>query len=128
MRVRVEDHPLYTSHLLPLLRQFGGTIQIWYVPYSTFFVQWHDELMRVAFDVSTTPPSASVFVSRSTAERRVAELPAPFDETWTRASWRLDKYIRNAMRTAWLQPEIVSGAKFNGDEVVALPYEQREIL
>jgi hypothetical protein len=122
----VEDHPLYTSHLLPLLRQFGGTIQIWYVPYSTFFVQWYDELMRVAFDVSTTPPSASVFVSRSTAERRVAELPAPFDETWTRASWRLDKYIRNAMRTAWLKPDIVSGATFNGVAVAALPYEHSE--
>ena len=123
---RAEDHPLYASHLLPLLRQFGGTIQIWHCMPATFFVQWHDELLRVTFDVSTIPPSASVFVPRSMASRRVPELPAPHDETWTRTSWRLDKYIRNAMRTAWLQSDNVSRATFNGDEVVALPYEQPE--
>jgi hypothetical protein len=125
---RAEDHPLYASHLLPLLHQLGGTLQIWHAHPNVFFVQWYDELLRVTFDVSTVPPSASVFVSRSTATRRVPELPTiNTQHTWGgRSIWRLDRFIRNAIRTAWLKPEIVSRTKFNGDEVVALPYEQPE--
>jgi hypothetical protein len=125
---RAEDHPLYTSHLLPLLHQLGGTLQIWHAHPNVFFVQWYDELLRVTFDVSTVPPSASVFVPRSMAKRRVPELPTiNTQHTWGgRSIWRLDRFIRNAIRTAWLKPEIVSRAKFNGDEVVALPYEQPE--
>jgi hypothetical protein len=118
---------LYTSHLLPLLGRLGGTLQIWHAPMNAFFVQWHDELLRVTFDVSAVPPSASVFVPRSMAQRRVMELPTPDTQhTWGgRPTWRLDKYIRNAMRTAWIQPDIVSGATFNG-VAVAEPYEQPE--
>ncbi len=125
---RAEDHPLYTSHLLPLLHQLGGTIQIWHAPMNAFFVQWHDELLRVTFDASTVPPGASVFVPRSMAQRRVMELPTPNTQhTWGgRLTWRLDKYIRNAMRTAWLKSDIVSGATFNGVAVAALPYEHSE--
>ena len=125
---RAEDHPLYASHLLPLLGQLGGMLQIWYAPMNAFFVQWHDELLRVSFDVSTVPPGTSVFVSRSTAERRVMALPTPDTQhTWGgRLTWRLDKYIRNAMRTAWLKSDIVSGATFNGVAVAALPYEHSE--
>ena len=124
---RAEDHPLYASHLLPLLHQLGGTLQIWYAQPNTFFVQWYDELMRVTFDTSHMPPSASVFVPRSMAARRVPELPtSDTQHTWGgRLTWRLDKYIRNAMRTAWLKPEIVSRATFNGDEVTTT-YEQPE--
>ena len=125
---RADDHPLYASHLLPLLTQLGGTLQIWHAHPNTFFVQWYDELLRVSFDVSTVPPSASVFVPRSMAKRRVPELPTiDTQHTWGgRLVWRLDRFIRNAMRTAWLKPEIVSRATFNGDEVVALPYDQPE--
>jgi hypothetical protein len=125
---RAEDHPLYASHLLPLLHQLGGTIQIWHAHPNVFFVQWYDELLRVSFDVSTVPPSASVFVPRSMAQRRVMELPtSDTQHTWGgRLTWRLDKYIRNAMRTAWLQPDIVGGATFNGVAVAALPYEHSE--
>ncbi len=125
---RAEEHPLYTSHLLPLLGQLGGMLQIWYAPMNAFFVQWHDELMRVSFDTSHSIPGASVFVPRSMAQRRVMELPTPDTQhTWGgRPTWRLDKYIRNAMRTAWLQPDIVSGATFNGVAVAALPYEHSE--
>ena len=125
---RADDHPLYASHLLPLLTQLGGTLQIWHAHPNTFFVQWYDELLRVSFDTSHMPPSASVFVPRSMAARRVPETPTPeLQHTWGgRLTWRLDKYIRNAMRTAWLKPEIVSRATFNGDEVVALPYDQPE--
>jgi hypothetical protein len=124
---RAEDHPLYASHLLPLLTQLGGTIQIWHAPPNVFFVQWYDELLRVTVDASTVPPSVSVFVPRSMAKRRVPELPTFDTQPWGgRSIWRLDKYIRNAIRTAWLKPEIVSGAKFNGVAVAALPYEQSE--
>jgi hypothetical protein len=115
---RAEDHPLYASHLLPLLGQLGGMLQIWYAPMNAFFVQWHDELMRVTFDTSQEPPSASVFVSRSTEKRRVPELLPPTintQHTWGgRAIWPLDRYIRNAMRVAWLDSKIVSLALFNG--------------
>ena len=124
---RAGDHPLYASHLLPLLAQFGGTIQIWYAHPNTFFVQWHDELLRVSFDVSSTPPSASVFVPRSMASRRVPELPTiDTQHTWGgRLVWRLDRFVRNAMRTAWLKPGIVSLALFNGAGVVG-EYDQPE--
>jgi hypothetical protein len=124
----LKNNSLYTRYLLPLLGQLGGMLQIWYAPMNVFFVQWHDELLRVTFDASTVPPSASVFVPRSTAQRRVMELPtSDTQHTWGgRLTWRLDKYIRNAMRTAWLQPDIVSGATFNGVAVAALPYEHSE--
>jgi hypothetical protein len=125
---RADDHPLYTSHLLPLLTQLGGTIQIWHAHPNVFFVQWYDELLRVTFDVSTVPPGASVFVPRSMAQRRVPELPtSDTQHTWGgRLVWRLDRFVRNAIRTAWLKPEIVSRATFNGVAVAALPYEQPE--
>jgi hypothetical protein len=125
---RAEDHPLYASHLLPLLHQLGGTLQIWHAHPNVFFVQWYDELLRVTFDVSTVPPSASVFVPRSMAKRRVPELPtSDTQHAWGgRLVWRLDRYIRNAIRTAWLKPEIVSRATFNGVAVAALPYEHSE--
>jgi hypothetical protein len=81
-----------------------------------FFLQWHDELMRVTFETSQEPPSASVFVSRSTTLRCVPELPTiDTQHTWGgRAIWPLDRYIRNAMRVVWLKPGIVSYALFNG--------------
>ena len=128
----LKNNLLYMRYLLPLLNQMGGKWQIWhlYTPPTTqyFFLQWYDELLRVTFDASTVPPSASVFISRSTAERRVMELPTPDTQhTWGgRPTWRLDKYIRNAKRTAWLKPEIVSSATFNGVAVAALPYEHSE--
>ena len=125
---RADDHPLYTSHLLPLLTQLGGTIQIWHAHPNVFFVQWYDELLRVTFDTTKEPPSASVFVSRSTEKRRVPELlTSDTQHTWGgRLVWRLDRFVRNAIRTAWLKPEIVSRATFNGVAVAALPYEQPE--
>lgn len=125
---RAGDHPLYASHLLPLLTQLGGTIQIWYAHPNVFFVQWEDELLQVSFDVSTVPPSASVFVPRSMASRRVSELPTTDTQhTWGgRLVWRLDRFVRNAMRTAWLKPGIVSLALFNGVGVLAELYDQPE--
>ena len=115
---RADDHPLYASHLLPLLTQLGGTLQIWPAHPNTFFIQWYDELLRVTFDTSQEPPSASVVVSRSTEKRRVSELLPPTidtQHTWGgRAIWPLDRYIRNAMRVVWLKPGIVSLALFNG--------------
>lgn len=125
---RAEDHPLYTSHLLPLLGQLGGTLQIWHAHPNVFFVQWYDELLRVTFDTSHMPPSASVFVPRSMAKRRVPELPTiDTQHTWGgRLVWRLDRFIRNAIRTAWLKPGIVSLALFNGVGVLAELYDQPE--
>ena len=117
----LKNNSLYTRYLLPLLNQMGGKWQIWHLympPMQYFFLQWHDELMRVTFDTSQEPPSASVVVSRSTEKRRVSELLPPTidtQHTWGgRAIWPLDRYIRNAMRVVWLKPEIVSYALFNG--------------
>ena len=128
MRIKVQDHPFFSGYLVPLLHHLGGHLQAWYAPDEVFFIQWNDELMRVTFDTSQEPPSASVFVSRSTAERRVMELPTPDTQhTWGgRLVWRLDRYIRNAMRTAWLKPGIVSYALFNGVGVLAELYDQPE--
>ena len=126
---RAEDHPLYASHLLPLLHQLGGTLQIWHAHPNVFFVQWYDELLRVTFDTSQEPPSASVVVSRSTEKRRVPELPTiNTQHTWGgRPIWPLDRYIRNAMRVAWLDSKIVSGATFNGVGVVG-EFEHPEVM
>ena len=126
---RAEDHPLYASHLLPLLHQLGGTLQIWYAPMNVFFVQWYDELMHVSFDTSHSIPGASVFEPRSMAERRVMELPTiDTQHTWGgRAIWPLDRYIRNAMRVVWLKPGMVSYALFNGVGVNG-EFEQPEVI
>ncbi len=130
----LKNNSLYTRYLLPLLNQMGGKWQIWHLympPMQYFFLQWHDELMRVTFDTSQEPPSASVFVSRSTEKRRVSELLPPTidtQHTWGgRAIWPLDRYIRNAMRVVWLKPGIVSYALFNGVGVNG-EFEQPEVI
>ena len=131
----LKNNSLYMRYLLPLLNQMGGKWQIWhlYTPPTTqyFFLQWHDELMRVTFDTSQEPPSASVVVSRSTEKRRVPELLPPTintQHTWGgRPIWPLDRYIRNAMRVAWLDSKIVSLALFNGVGVVG-EFEHPEVM